>query len=124
MTLVRALTVTLEYLDVTPITRRQLDDLWEVKTARTAGDFAEAAMRIASDTRYPVDVVYGLLGGASPTEAWRSFRNMSRTALALEAGVSTTGLSGIERGMNSGKQTRDKIARALAIPADALIPVF
>jgi hypothetical protein len=66
MTLVRALTVTLEYLEVTPITRRQLDDLWEVKTARTAGDFAEAATRIAFDTQYPVDVVYGLLGGAPP----------------------------------------------------------
>jgi transcriptional regulator with XRE-family HTH domain len=49
---------------------------------------------------------------------------MSRTALAAGAGVSTTGLSSIERGMNSGKQTRDKIARALAIPAGALIPVF
>jgi hypothetical protein len=53
-----------------------------------------------------------------------AFRNMSRTALAAGAGVSTTGLSSIERGINSGKQTRDKIARALAIPADALIPVF
>jgi hypothetical protein len=55
-----------------------------------------------------------------------AFRNMSRTALGAGAGagVSTTGLSSIERGMNSGKQTRDKIARALAIPADALIPVF
>lgn len=116
--------MTLQYLDVTPITRRQLEDLWEIKTAQTVGDLAEAAMRVAADTRYPVDVVYGLLGGASPTEAWRSFRNMSRTALALDAGVSTTGLSGIERGMNSGKQTRDKIARALAIPADALVPVF
>jgi hypothetical protein len=53
-----------------------------------------------------------------------AFRNMSRTALAAGAGVSTIGLSLIERGMNIGKQTRDKIARALAIPAGALIPVF
>lgn len=124
MMLVRALIVTFEQLDVTPITRRQLEELWDIKTTGTAAEFADAAMRIASDSRYPLEIVYDLLAGASPTMAWRSFRGLSRTALALEAGVSATGLSGIERGMNSGKQARDKIACALAIPADALTPVF
>lgn len=122
--IVKAVAVTLEYLDVNPITRRQLDDLWEVKATQTPGEFTTAAVYITADTRYPIDVVYALLRGASPTAAWRVFRNTTRTELADAAGVSPTGLSSIERGLNGGNQVRDKLAIALAIPTDALIALF
>jgi len=124
LVIVKAVVVNLEYLDVNPITRRQLDDLWEVKATQTPSEFTTAAVHVAGDTRYPIDVVYALLGGASPTAAWRLFRKMTRTELANAAGVSLTGLSSIERGLNSGNQVRDKLAIALAIPAGALIALF
>lgn len=114
----------LEYIDVNPMTRRQLDDLWEVKATLSSTEFTYAAVRVARDTRYPVDVVYALLGGASPTAAWRMFRGMTRVSLSQAAGVSPAGLSSIERGLNSGSQVRDKLALALAVPANALIAHF
>jgi DNA-binding XRE family transcriptional regulator len=52
------------------------------------------------------------------------FRGMTRVTLSQAAGVSPTGLSSIERGLNSGSQVRDKLALALAVPADALIAHF
>jgi len=116
--------VNLEYIDVNPMTRRQLDDLWEVKATLSSTEFTNAAVRVARETRYPIDVVYALLGGSSPTAAWRTFRGMTRISLAQAAGVSSTGLSSIERGLNSGSQVRDKLARALGVPADALIALF
>lgn len=114
----------MEYIDVSPMTRQQLDDLWEVKTTRSSTEFTYAAVRLARETRYPVDVVYALLGGASPTAAWRMFRGMTRVTLSQASGVSAAGLSSIERGLNSGSQVRDKLARALVVPADALIAHF
>ena len=104
--------------------RRQLDDLWEVKATQTPSEFTTAAAHVGGDKRYPIDVVYALLGGASPTAAWRLFRKMTRTELENAAGVSPTGLSSIERGPNSGNQVRDELAIALAIPAYALIALF
>lgn len=114
----------LEYMDVNPMARRQLDDLWEVKATLSSVAFSDAAARVARDTRYPIDVVYALLGGSSPTAAWRVFRGMTRISLSEAAGISPAGLSSIERGLNSGSKVRDKLATALALPADALIALF
>ena len=49
---------------------------------------------------------------------------MTRTELENAVGVSPTGLSSIERRLNSRNQVRDELAIALAIPAYALIALF
>ena len=110
-----------DYLEVNPITRRQLDDLWEIKATQAPVAFSEAMGRLVSQTLYPRDVVSALLEGKTPTAAWRLFRNISQSELAHIAGVSHTGLASIERGLSSGNQLRPKLACALAIPAEALI---
>ncbi len=91
----------MEYIDVKPMTRRQLDDLWEVKATLSSTEFTYAAVRVARDTRYPVDVVYALLGGASPTAAWRIFRGMTRVTLSQAAGVVLPGCLASSAGLTA-----------------------
>ncbi len=106
------------------MTRRQLDDLWEVKETLSSTKFSMRRYASLTPLVTPVGVVYALLGRASPTAAWRMFRGMTRVTLSQAARVSQAGLSSIERGLNSGNQVRDKLSHALAVPADALIAHF
>ncbi len=102
-------------------------DLWErvkdiVEAAEDAAAYAEA---VANDDgfRIPHSVVTADLNGISRLRAWREYKRLTLQALADAAGLSKPYVSQIEGGKRTGTAaTMKKLAAALGVPLDALLP--
>lgn len=102
-------------------------DLWErvkdmVEAAEDAAAYAEA---VANDDgfRIPHSVVTADLNGITRLRAWREHRRLTLQALADAAGLSKPYVSQIEGGKRTGTAaTIKKLAVALGVPLDALLP--
>ena len=102
-------------------------DLWERirEDAEDAEDVAAYDRAIAADDGFtiPAAVVYAKLDGAHPLKAWREHRGLTLQALASAAGVSRPYVSQIEGSKRAGTAaTLKKLAVALGVPVDALVP--
>ena len=72
---------------------------------------------------YPAVVAYAIADGAHPIKAWREHKGMTLQALAAAAALSKPYVSQIEGGKRTGTAaTLKKLARALGVPAVALLP--
>jgi antitoxin component HigA of HigAB toxin-antitoxin module len=68
-------------------------------------------------------VVNRLLDGEHPVTVLREYRGLSVSALAAAAGTSQSFVSEIEAGRKrGGVETLNRIARALSVPLDLLVP--
>jgi DNA-binding XRE family transcriptional regulator len=103
------------------------DDIAAVAAARAAD--AEFAARLSAErggaveTSVPLQVVKAKLDGAHPLKAWRECRGLTQAELALRAAVARDLIAQIETHKKQGSVTTlDRLARALNIPIEALIP--
>ena len=101
--------------------------LWERmrEAAEDAEDLADLERFDREDDgfRIPFSVAAADLNGSTRLRAWREHRGMTLQALADAAGVSKPYLSQIEGAKRVGTTaTLKKLARALAVPLDALVP--
>lgn len=70
----------------------------------------------------PIEVLEAELAGVHPIKAWREHRKWTQSHLALQAKVARDLIAQIEtRRKNGSVQTLNRLARALAVPLEALI---
>jgi antitoxin component HigA of HigAB toxin-antitoxin module len=102
-------------------------EVWEhvkdmVEAAEDAAAYAEA---VSNDDgfRIPHAVVKAELDGITRVRAWRKHNRLTLQALADAAGLSKAYVSQIEGGRRIGTAaTMKKLAAALGVPLDALLP--
>jgi DNA-binding XRE family transcriptional regulator len=102
-------------------------DIWNrIKdAAEDAEDIAdiERFQREDDGVRVPLGVVEAQANGAHPVRAWREHRGLTQDALSEASGISKPYLSQIEGGKRDGTtDTLSKIAKALQVPMDLLVP--
>ena len=75
------------------------------------------------ETRFPLAVIKAeLVEGKHPLKAWRSYRGLTQKALAERAEVMRDLIAQIETRKKQGSiETLSRLARALAVPIDALL---
>jgi DNA-binding XRE family transcriptional regulator len=84
---------------------------------------AKARIR-AGETTIPGAVAFAVADGAHPVAAWRKHRKASQAALARKAGVNAAHLSQIETDKrNAGIATLGRLAKALGVSREALLPL-
>ncbi|HEV2100035.1 MAG TPA: helix-turn-helix transcriptional regulator [Stellaceae bacterium] len=129
------------------LTRRDWDRIVEAFSTRLdidndpdedAADLAAAAAARAEDAglaaliekergapvevTIPIEVFEAELEGAHPIKAWREHRKWTQWRLASESSVARDLIAQIETRRKTGSiQTLNRLARALAVPLDALI---
>jgi DNA-binding XRE family transcriptional regulator len=102
------------------------DDIAAIEAARREDDdFAAtlAAQRgVPVETTIPLEIVRAKLDGVHPLKAWREFRSMTQLQLSSSAGVGRDLIAQIEtHKKRGGVGTLERLARALAVPIEALI---
>lgn len=96
------------------------EDLGDIQRALAV----EARLAKGEEELIPADVVDRLLDGEPPLRVWREFRNLTQSGLARTSGVNRVQIVDIEADRNSGSvRTLRKLAEALAVTVDDLIPV-
>jgi DNA-binding XRE family transcriptional regulator len=102
-------------------------DIW-ARVREMVEDAEDAAAieefdRTDDGVRYPEQVAFAIVDGATPLRAWREHRGLSAQALAEAAGVSRPYVTQIETGSRVGTaRTLAKLARVLDVPVGALLP--
>lgn len=103
------------------------DDIAAIEAARREDD--EFAARLAAqrgapvETAIPFEVVRAKLDGVHPLKAWREFRGLTQLHLSSRSGVGRDLIAQIEtRKKRGGVGTVDRLARALCVPIEALLP--
>ncbi|HTV44636.1 MAG TPA: helix-turn-helix transcriptional regulator [Stellaceae bacterium] len=96
--------------------------------AAARADDAGVAARIEKERGSPVEVTIPIevleaeLEGAHPIKAWREHRKWTQSRLAAESSVARDLIAQIETHRKTGSiQTLNRLARALAVPLEALI---
>ncbi len=70
----------------------------------------------------PADLIRRIADGEHPVRVWRSHRGMTARALAAAAGIPSSYLSAIERGVKPGSvKALNSLATALDVPLDELV---
>ena len=107
----------------------ETDYLALVEAAEDAADAMavqrwKAAMEAGEEEMLPADFVDRILAGESPVRVWREHRGMSAQALSEASSIAQSYLSQIETGKRDGTvETMAKIAKALGVLVDDLLPV-
>lgn len=93
--------------------------------ARDLAAVRAAKKRIrAGEATIPGEVAFAIADGAHPVAAWRKHRKASQAALGRKAGVNPAHLSQIETGKrNAGLATLGRLAQALGVTREALLPL-
>lgn len=94
----------------------------DVGTARLVRK-ARAAVEAGSEVLLPKAVVDRLSAGENPIRVLREWRDMTQLEVASRTDISQSYLSDLEKGRRRGTaEALAKIARALKVPLDILIP--
>ena len=93
-----------------------------VRLIEVAQDAADAKEIFDTGDLVPSEIVDRLLAGKNPIRVWREHRGMTQQALADVAGISKPYLSQIETGERDGHAVLSKIAEALNLSVDEIIP--
>ena len=92
--------------------------------AEDAADIADI-QRVLDDsdqTWAPADLVRRIADGEHPLRVWRTHRGMTARALATAAGIPSSYVSAIERGVKPGSvKALKSLAAALHVPLDDLV---
>ena len=116
-------TLTLAGEDYVVIRRDEYDRL-RAAADEDAADVA-AIQRVLDDpdeTWAPAELVRRIVEGEHPVRVWRTHRGMTARALAAAAGIPSSYLSAIERGVKPGSVKALKgLATALDVPLDDLV---
>ena len=116
-------TLTLDGEDYVVIRRDEYDALRAVVDE----DAIDAAIidRVLNDpdqTWAPAELVRRIADGENPVRVWRTHRGMTARALAAAAGIPSSYLSAIERGMKPGSvKALTRLATALDVTLDDLV---
>ena len=116
-------TLTLDGEDYVVIRRDEYDALRAVVDE----DAIDAAIidRVLNDpdqTWAPAELVRRIADGEHPVRVWRTHRGMTARALAAAAGIPSSYLSAIERGMKPGSvKALTRLATALDVTLDDLV---
>ncbi len=96
-----------------------IDELELLKAERTMESIARG-----DEALIPADVVGRVIAdGVSPLKAVREWRGLGQAELAQEAQTSRNYISQIETGHRQpGRQLLQRLAKALKVPVDALMP--
>lgn len=74
------------------------------------------------DEAFPADVASRLIDGEVPLKVFRSWRNLTQTELAHQAGLSPMYVSQIERGAREvGKDAARALGKALGVSPEAIM---
>ena len=85
---------------------------------------ARASLAAGSEVLLPKIVVDRLAAGENPIRALREWREMTQAELVVSVGITQGYLSELEAGKRKGPVAlHQKIARALQVPIDLLLPV-
>ncbi len=85
---------------------------------------ARSALAAGDEILLPKSVVDRLAAGENPVRALRSWRGMTQVELAVGVGIAQGYLSALEAGKRKGPVAlHQKIARALGVPIDLLLPI-
>jgi hypothetical protein len=102
------------------------DDIAAIMAARD--DDAQFAARVVAErgpsveTTIPIEVVNAKLDGAHPVKAWREYRDWTQLYLSFKSDVGRDLIAQIETRRKKGSaETLSRLARALAVPIEALI---
>ncbi len=101
-----------------------LEDAEDIATLQAA-EARERAMGTdaARADNLPSELLLRLIGGQHPVRIWREQRGLTTQALAVKAGISRSYLAEIESRRKPGSSLAyRRLATALAIPIDDLIP--
>ena len=116
-------TLTLAGEDYVVIPRDEYDRL-RAAADEDAADVA-AIRRVLDDpdeTWAPAELVRRIVEGEHPVRVWRTHRGMTARSLAAAAGIPSSYLSAIERGVKPGSVNALKsLATALDVPLDDLV---
>jgi DNA-binding XRE family transcriptional regulator len=95
----------------------------DVGTARLVRN-ARAQMAAGREIMLPKAVVDRLAAGENPIRVLRDWRDMTQAELVVAIGITQGYLSDLEAGKRKGPVAlHQKIARALSVPIDLLLPV-
>jgi predicted transcriptional regulator len=84
---------------------------------------AKAAIQAGTEILLPKAVVDRLAAGESPVRVLREWRDVTQTEISFRTDISQSHLSDIESGRRAGTPaTLRKIANALKVPLDLLVP--
>ena len=84
---------------------------------------ARAALATGSEIVLPKTVVDRLAAGENPIRVLREWRDMTQAELVVSVGITQGYLSDLEAGRRKGPVAlHQKIARALGVPIDLLLP--
>lgn len=87
-----------------------------------AFDNARRDLEEGRDELIPGEVVDRLLAAESPVKVWRQYRGLTQTDLAVQAGLSQSYVTMIERGERTGSiEALRKIAAVLKVDLDDLV---
>ena len=102
---------------------RLIAELEDAKDIASAKDFE--AREAAGDVEFlPWELAKRLRQGEHPVTVWRDHRGLTQKALAERAKMTAAQLSEIEKGKKSGSvATLQKLARALSLTVDELLPL-
>jgi DNA-binding XRE family transcriptional regulator len=85
---------------------------------------ARKAIAAGEEAVFPKTVADRLAARENPIRVLREFRELPQTELALSAGITQGYLSDLENGKRKGPVAlHQKIARALGVPLDLLLPI-
>jgi DNA-binding XRE family transcriptional regulator len=85
---------------------------------------ARASLAAGSEVLLPKIVVDRLAAGENPIRALREWREMTQAELVVSVGITQGYLSELEAGKRKGPVAlHQKIARALGVPIDLLLPI-
>ncbi len=102
-------------------------DEYEPLRAATAEDAVDVAaiQRVrddADESWAPAELVRRIVEGEHPVRVWRTHRGMTARSLAIAAGIPSSYLSAIERGVKPGSvKALKSLATALEVPLDDLV---
>ncbi len=102
---------------------RLIDRLEDAEDIATAKDY-EAAKSQGEFELLPWEMAKRLRRGEHPVGLWREHRGLTQKALAAQVKMTAAQLSEIENGKKTGSvATLQKLARALGVTIDELVPV-
>ena len=85
-------------------------------------DAIRGVLDAPDETWAPADLVRRISEGEHPVRVWRTHRGMTARALADAAGIPSSYLSAIERGVKPGSvKALNSLAVALDVPLDDLV---
>ncbi len=102
----------------------KLDRILNLLESDTAEDIAALrAFRDNPEETFPAHVINRIFAGESPIKVYREYRKMTQAELAKKAETSSAYISQMENGTDPGRKTLDKLAEALDVDPDMLLPV-